>query len=137
MRNSAEWTANKVMATALGMAKARSRISSMRYRLFRATTDSRRSPEWTSLAKTNPLTNIASEMPTSLREMAEKFLGFGGEEFSLDESRFNQGEILGKELLFRGWVKKNEGFERLEFVVKGYGEVDVDKEIKMLKGDEK
>ncbi len=68
---------------------------------------------------------------TLFRDLAEKFIGTSGEEY--DASKFREEEFTGKELLFRGQAKENEAFNRKEFVVRDFADVNVEKEIKMLK----
>ncbi len=68
---------------------------------------------------------------TFFRDLAERFIGATGEEY--DASKFKEEEFTGKEMLFRGQAKENEAYGRKEFVVRDFADVNVEKEIEMLK----
>lgn len=66
------------------------------------------------------------------RDQAEKLLGFNGEEYKKNNTLFVESELLGKEQIFQGQVKHNSVMERIEFVVRGFKDVNVQKEIENL-----
>lgn len=70
------------------------------------------------------------------RQHAEKLVGFSAEDYVKDDSLFDETKVLGEELVFTGTTKHNDVFNRDEFIVREFHEVDVNQEINMLKGDE-
>ena len=69
------------------------------------------------------------------RKQAEGLLGFGAAEYEKDNSIFNEGAVVGKELVFEGVMRNNGTFQRNDFIVRKFHEVDVKQEINMLKGE--
>ncbi len=69
------------------------------------------------------------------RDAAKKILGIDEVTKDLDEDVLKKIK-LGKDYIFTGRVKRNNLFNRLEFIVDDVKEPDVIKEIKMLIGDE-
>ena len=67
------------------------------------------------------------------RENAEKLFGIKTEEaVGKDIRELIKGVPLGKEFIFRGRVKKNDLFDRLEFMIEKINDVVVLDEIKNL-----
>ena len=72
------------------------------------------------------------------RDVAEKLLGLSSKELKdlieKDgvEKLFDKIDLLGKEFIFRGRVKRNHFTDRLEFVVNDIEEIDMNNEIKNL-----
>ena len=69
------------------------------------------------------------------RDQAEKLLGCTAEDYAKDESVFDEAKPLGDEMVFNGTTRHNEAFGRDEFIVREFHEVNVEKEIEMLKGE--
>jgi replication factor A1 len=65
------------------------------------------------------------------REVAEDFLGVRGEDYQ--ETKPSLSSILGTEKVFQGKVKHNDRFDREEFIVRRFKNVDLDEEIKKMK----
>ncbi|MFC2174513.1 OB-fold nucleic acid binding domain-containing protein [archaeon] len=69
------------------------------------------------------------------REQAEKLVGCTAEEYSKDSSAFAEAKPLGMEMLFNGTARNNEAFDRDEFIVREFHDINVEQEIEMLKGE--
>lgn len=71
------------------------------------------------------------------REKAEKILGISANEAL--ESNINVykelQKVLGKDFIFKGYVKRNRIYDRLEFVVDNVEDVDIKKEIEKIEKD--
>lgn len=65
------------------------------------------------------------------REAAEKFLDTKAE----DCDNCDANKVLGMEKVFLGQAKRNQRFERDEFIVRGFKDVDLEAEIKALEGN--
>jgi len=66
------------------------------------------------------------------REQAEKILGMSTEQAKQKKNLFDGLQCLGKEFIFFGRVRKNLMFERNEFVVQSFKEIDVKEECNKL-----
>ena len=67
------------------------------------------------------------------RDSALKLIGLDiGEALKIRESFFESIEVLGKEFMISGRVRKNAAFNRLEFVVSDVREVELEEEINKL-----
>jgi replication factor A1 len=64
------------------------------------------------------------------RNLAEQLLGVTASEFQ--ESGYDTNKILGIEKIFQGQVKKNQRFERDEFIVRRVKDVDLEAEMRAL-----
>jgi ssDNA-binding replication factor A large subunit len=67
------------------------------------------------------------------REAAEKLLGFTADDYAKKPKVFKEDKLEGKEYVFVGRVKRNEQFNRIDFVVNAFNDVDAEKEIAILK----
>lgn len=76
---------------------------------------------------------------TLYREKAEKIIGVKGEELRENGEKFTNAkrEILGQEKIFTGRVKENESFNRKEFTITSFQDVDINEEISLLKENKK
>lgn len=66
------------------------------------------------------------------RNLAERLLGMKGNE--IKANGYDTNKILGIEKIFRGQVKENERFNRVEFIVREIADVDLNEELKLLQG---
>ncbi|MEM5828967.1 MAG: hypothetical protein QW480_01875, partial [Candidatus Aenigmatarchaeota archaeon] len=68
------------------------------------------------------------------RENAEKILGISAKEaFEYNINVFKElHKSLGKDFIFKGYVKRNKIYDRLEFVVNSVEDVDIKKEIERI-----
>lgn len=71
------------------------------------------------------------------RENAEKILGTSAKEaFGSNLNVYNElQKVLGKDFIFKGYVKRNRIYDRLEFVVNNVEDVDFKREIEMLENE--
>lgn len=68
------------------------------------------------------------------RDLAEKLLDLNAEGYKKDKGLFGSKKknILGKEMLFYGQIKYVSDFDRLEFIVRNFNEIDVERELKII-----
>lgn len=71
------------------------------------------------------------------RENAEKILGVSARQaFESNLNVYNElQKVLGKDFIFKGYVKRNRIYDRLEFVVNSVEDVDIKKEIERLENE--
>ena len=75
---------------------------------------------------------------TLYRERAEKLMQVKGEELKEDEEKFSQAKrkMLGEEKIFTGRVEDNEEFDRKEFTITSFQDIDIQQEISTLKSNQ-
>lgn len=68
------------------------------------------------------------------RDLAERVLDMKAEDYMKDKGLFGSKKknILGKEMVFYGQIKFVSDFDRLEFVVRNFNEIDVERELKTI-----
>lgn len=68
---------------------------------------------------------------TFYRQMGEKFLGLSGKELKENPSRFDERKrrLLGEEYVFMGETKTDTNFNRMNFIVRSFNNMDVQKEL--------